>query len=186
MCVKSEESVKYGSDNPKYVYFAHGKESGPWGDKIRALADVAKQHGYQVESPDYSDLIDANKRAERLITLCTGKQVDVLVGSSMGGYVSAVTSAVLQPKGLFLMAPAFFIPGYAIEEPQTGTVKTVIVHGWNDDIVPVENSIRFAQSRKAELHLLDSGHRLNDQIDMLCLLFNGFLNTLQGNQLFRP
>lgn len=181
MFIKSEEPAKYGSDNPKHVYFAHGKESGPWGDKILALAEVAKQNGYMVDSPDYSDLMDADKRVERLLELCEGERVDVLVGSSMGGYVSTVASTVLQPKGLFLMAPAFYIPGYAVQEPEAITAKTVIVHGWNDDIVPVDHSIRFARTRKAELHLLESGHRLNDQIDLLCMLFRKMLENLSAH-----
>ena len=34
----------------------------------------------------------------------------ILVGSSMGGYVSTVASVSLKPAGLFLMAPAFYMP----------------------------------------------------------------------------
>jgi hypothetical protein len=30
------------------VCFAHGKESGPWGSKITALAQVAKRMGFEV------------------------------------------------------------------------------------------------------------------------------------------
>ena len=92
------------------VFFAHGKESGPWGSKIMALADLARKRGYRVESPDYSDLMDADKRVERLLGLCGENGADVLVGSSMGGYVSTVASSVIKPKGLFLMAPAFLSP----------------------------------------------------------------------------
>jgi pimeloyl-ACP methyl ester carboxylesterase len=77
------------------VYFARGKESGPWGAKIVALADVARARGYHVESPDYSDIQDADKRVERLLKHCGEKGADALVGSSMGGYVSTVASAVM-------------------------------------------------------------------------------------------
>jgi hypothetical protein len=48
------------------IFFAHGKESGPWGTKFQALAEVAKGKGYRVENPDYSDLMDPDKRVERL------------------------------------------------------------------------------------------------------------------------
>ena len=37
------------------VIFSHGKESGPWGSKIRALADVAERLGAQVMSVDYRE-----------------------------------------------------------------------------------------------------------------------------------
>ena len=32
------------------VYFSHGKESGPWGDKIKRLAQVAEAKGFVVYS----------------------------------------------------------------------------------------------------------------------------------------
>ena len=38
------------------VLFAYGKESGPWGSKIRYLADIAWRLGAHAHSPDYSDL----------------------------------------------------------------------------------------------------------------------------------
>ena len=167
------------TDKTSVIYFAHGKESGPWGSKIKALADIAKSRGYHVESPDYSDLMDADKRVERLLDLCCENGADLLVGSSMGGYVSTVASSIIKPKGLFLMAPAFYIPGYAVQEPQPIAEKTVITHGWHDDIVPVEHSIRFAGKYKAQLHLLDSDHRLNDQIEMLCMLFDRMLSDME-------
>ena len=39
-------------------FFAHGKESGPWGSKILHLAEGAKKMGLEVESPDYRDLLE--------------------------------------------------------------------------------------------------------------------------------
>lgn len=167
----------------KTIYFAHGKESGPWGSKIVALADVARSKGFEVISPDYSDLPDPDERVKRLLEIWNGSQdTTVLVGSSMGGYVSAVASSIIKPAGLFLMAPAFYVPGYAVQEPVPVAQKTVIVHGWNDDIVPIEHSIRFARKYRAELHLLDSDHRLNDQIPMLTILFSQMLNSVIENQ----
>src|SRR3546814_2972406 len=35
------------------IVFAHGKESGPWGIKIKHLAKTAEQRGFDVISPDY-------------------------------------------------------------------------------------------------------------------------------------
>jgi hypothetical protein len=54
----------------------------------------------------------------------------------------------------------------------------VIVHGWRDSIVPVENSIRWAREHRAALHLLDSDHRLEDQIGAICGLLRAFLLEL--------
>mgnify|MGYP000583791061 CR=1 FL=1 len=39
------------------VFFAHGRESGPWGIKIRAMAKVAETLGCRVVSRDDSDVV---------------------------------------------------------------------------------------------------------------------------------
>lgn len=164
-----------GSPAAHLVVFAHGKESGPWGTKITQLAEVAKRRGYAVLSPDYSFTPDPRARVEHLLQLApkAGKTL-VLVGSSMGGYVSAMACEALKPSALFLMAPALYFPGWD-EEPSGIPALTSVVHGWQDDIVPVERGQRFAARHRAALHLLDSGHTLNDQLPMLCLLFDALL-----------
>ena len=51
----------------RYVVFSHGKDSGPWGKKITALADVARSEGYGVESVDYRGIDAVKGRIDRLI-----------------------------------------------------------------------------------------------------------------------
>ena len=161
---------------PGTIYFAHGKESGPWGSKILALASVAQERGFEIESPDYSDIVDPEARVAKLLSLAGNATPPlILVGSSMGGYVSTVASATLRPAGLFLLAPAFYLPGYAEQDPIPGTDRVTVVHGWNDEVVPVDNAIRFARRHRAELHLLDSDHRLTSHLDALQKLFGFFL-----------
>lgn len=164
-----------GTDPDHLVVFAHGKESGPWGTKITQLADVAKQRGYAVMSPDYSFTLDPQARVAHLLQRapCARKSL-VLVGSSMGGYVSAMACDALHPTALFLMAPALYFPGWD-EEPEGIPQITTVVHGWRDDIVPPERGQRFAARHHAALHLIDSGHTLNDQLPILCLLFDDLL-----------
>ena len=159
------------------VCFAHGKESGPWGTKITHLAEVAKVRGFEVISPDYSGSHDPHERVAQLQKLAPRARRLVLVGSSMGGYVSAMACATLKPQALFLMAPALYFPGWD-EEPSGCPELTVVVHGWKDEIVPVERALRFAKKRKAALHLLDSGHTLTDQLPLLSLLFDELLQTV--------
>ena len=158
------------------VYFAHGKESGPWGLKITALARVAEAHGFRVESPDYSFTHDPDQRVAHLLSLAPEADTLVLVGSSMGGYVSAVASRTLQPRGLFLLAPAVYMPGYEAD-PSPVAERIEIVHGWNDEIIPVSHGYRLAERCRARLHVLDSEHTLNDQIPYLEQLFSHFLAT---------
>jgi pimeloyl-ACP methyl ester carboxylesterase len=57
-------------------------------------------------------------------------------------------------------------------------VPTAIVHGWHDAVVPVDNSIRWAREHRAALHILDSDHRLEDQIGEICILLRSFLTAL--------
>ena len=160
------------------VLFAHGKESGPWGTKIQTLAAVAKGKGLEVESPDYSGMTDPDARVEKLLSLHPKKSgALILVGSSMGGYVSTVASETLRPSGLFLMAPAFYLPGYGNQDPVPHARRTVLVHGWMDVIVPPEHAIRFASRHQAEMHMLNAGHTLAEKIPALEMLFREFLES---------
>lgn len=161
--------------------FSHGKESGPWGAKIVALAAVARSLGVAVESIDYQGIDDPRERVEKL--LVQGAQLPgplVLIGSSMGGHVSAAAEATssLPVRGLFLLAPAFYMPGFEAHTPRDVRCPAALVHGWNDDIVPVENSVRWAREQRATLTVLDSDHRLQDRIEDISALFRRFLESL--------
>ena len=159
------------------VLFAHGKESGPWGSKIKHLANIAEQHGALVMSPDYSGIPDPDQRLKMLLTLALPEHDRlILVGSSMGGYVSTLATQTLQVHGLFLMAPTFYLPGYAVHDLAGVADHTVVVHGWNDEVIPIDHSIRFCQRQKADLHILDSDHRLNSVLPELGHIFDHFLD----------
>jgi len=161
------------------VVFSHGKESGPWGSKITAMAAMVRDLGIAVESVDYRGLDDPAARVDRLIDVSKGIDGSlVLVGSSMGGHVAAAAASRIKPRGLFVLAPAFYMPDFEAHTPQDVACPTAIVHGWRDDIVPVENSIRWAREHLAALHVLDSDHRLEDKIETICQLLREFLDEL--------
>jgi len=143
------------------------------------MAAVVQELKLRVESVDYRGMDDPRERVQKLIAV--GLELKgplVLVGSSMGGHVSAAAASRLGARGLFLLAPAFYMPGLEAHTPQNLAVPTAIVHGWHDDIVPVENSIRWARSTCAALHILNSNHRLEDQIEEICSLLRTFLAAL--------
>lgn len=165
----------------RLVCFAHGKESGPWGTKITFLAARARAQGFEVMSPDYSHSHDPKERVKQLLALAPQAGKLVLVGSSMGAYVSAMACAALKPQALFLMAPALYFAGWD-EEPEGCPKLSVVVHGWSDDIVPVDRALRFARPRKAALHVLDSGHTLNDQLPALGRVFDAMLKSVLDNR----
>ena len=164
-----------------HIYFSHGKESGPWGTKIRRLAAVARRAGWHVDSLDYTATRDPDARVQMLLDAHPAGEPLLLVGSSMGGYVSLVAAQTLQPAGLFLLAPAIGLPGYAVQNPDPRPTAIEIVHGWRDDIVPSQNVIAFARERRANLHLLDDGHRLLNVLPQIEMLFAAFLARVISN-----
>jgi alpha-beta hydrolase superfamily lysophospholipase len=161
------------------VVFSHGKESGPWGAKITAMAAVVQELALGVESVDYQGIDDPGERVRKLISSGQALRAPlVLVGSSMGGHVSAAAARPLDARALFLLAPAFYMSGFEDYTPQDVSVPTAIVHGWRDQIVPVENSVRWAREHRAALHVVNSDHRLEDQIETICFLLRAFLIAL--------
>jgi pimeloyl-ACP methyl ester carboxylesterase len=171
--------VSFLSRSFKTVVFSHGKESGPWGAKITAMAAVVRDLELGVESVDYRGMEDPAERVKKLISVGLElKEPAVLVGSSMGGHVAAAAASRIRARAVFLLAPAFYMPGFEQYTPQDVAVPTAIVHGWRDDIVPVGNSIRWAREHQAALHILNSDHRLEDQIETICILLRAFLLAL--------
>jgi len=165
------------------LVFSHGKESGPWGTKIRYLSHIAKRNGVEVLSIDYRDLDDPDQRVKHLCsTTLPAHDSLILVGSSMGGYVSTVASQTLKPRGLFLMAPAFGMPGYAEKNIQPGAEQVCIVHGWQDEVIPVEHALSFAREHLSELHLIEADHRMNNVLPTVGRLFEDFLHRVMGNK----
>jgi pimeloyl-ACP methyl ester carboxylesterase len=163
-----------------HVCFSHGQESGPWGTKIRALADVARGAGWTVESLDYQGVTDARERVTQLVDYCRGLDgPPLLVGSSMGGFVALCAAASLPVRGLFLLAPALYLPGYEEHLPAAlPGCPTRIVHGWGDDVVPWEGSVRYGSATGASLLLVNGDHRLTAQLDSIGPHFADFLREL--------
>jgi len=163
------------------VYFSHGQESGPWGTKIQAMAKAVRALGCRAESVDYQGIADPTERVQKLIAECRDVQEPlILVGSSMGGHVATAAAAPLKAIGLFVLAPAYYMEGYEDLTPAPPDMLISIVHGWRDDVVPVQNSIRFAGQCNATLHLVDAGHRLTEKIDEIIDYLSRFIRDLAG------
>jgi pimeloyl-ACP methyl ester carboxylesterase len=159
------------------VHFIHGKESGPWGSKITALAGVARARGWDVASLDYSHTTDPAARLDLLLDACSSVRAPlVLVGSSMGGWVAAHAAESTGAHAVFLLAPALYVPGYPGAAPDVPADGTEIVHAWDDEVIPCEHAIRFARLRQCTLHLVQGDHRLNTRLPLLCELFDAFLH----------
>ncbi len=174
--------------NKPRVIFSHGRESSPESRKIQVLRPIAEQAGFTAEAIDYTDLHDQPiARRDRLLArLDELDRPVVLVGSSLGGWVSVAAAEQRRVAGLWLMAPALFMED-RIEDgeipdaytPRTGHI--MVVHGWQDDIIPWRNSLKFSEASVATLQLVSDGHRLENSLISLERLLDEFLERVRAD-----
>jgi len=185
------------------VVYSHGRHGSPWyGFKIEALRSVALKNDINMISVRYPEDMSVEEMERKLLSVVKD-DVNVpgdlvFLSSSRGAYLSTrVARQVVDhyageedrldddkalPRrhvlGQFLIAPAFYIkPDYYPDQSPTPPpgMRTTIVHGLDDDIINSENSVKFSRAFKAQLYLVEGGHRLNSQRNRLCLLFEDFL-----------
>jgi len=143
------------------------------------MAAAVRDLGCSADSIDYQGIADPSARVDKLVSECSALEEQlILVGSSMGGHVATAGAARMPVAGLFVLAPAYFMPGFENITPAPPNVPFSIVHGWRDDVVPVANSIRYAQSCNAALHVLDGDHRLTANIDEINALLGRFVTDI--------
>lgn len=82
--------------------------------------------------------------------------------------------------GLFLLAPALVMPGYAQVPPKAPAPHVSIVHGWRDEIVPWEHSARWASEVRCALHMIDGDHRLDSALPAIEPLFRQFIEAVNS------
>ncbi len=161
------------------VHFVHGKVSGPWGGKITYLADIARKHGCDAESLDFSGMDDPQARANKLVAACINQSRPlILIGSSMGAWVVTAASDQIKPMGLFLLAPAFYATGYPDVTPLCPPDNIEVIHGWRDAVIPYANSVRFGCQFSCTVHLVDDDHRLGATLENTGNYFTLFLQRL--------
>ena len=165
------------------VILSHGLESGPQATKVSALAEIAEGMGWAGVRPDYRD-IDARRdpaaigeRIARALDHAPAQGRVVFAGSSMGAFTSGFASIKRGCAGLFLLALPTSIPGYA-HAFTAAAVPTTLIHGWADELCPVEATIEFARERRADLHLVDDDHRLGAHVEFCADVFRRFLARL--------
>jgi predicted alpha/beta-hydrolase family hydrolase len=164
-----------------FLILSHGLESGPDATKVSALAKIADAVGLRSVRPDYRDLDagrDAGRIDERIARLMQHVPVDapvIFAGSSLGAFISGFASIETSNCiGLFLIALPMTIPGY----PRRFDAKlapTALVHGWDDELCPVDDAIAFARARGDVITLLRDDHRLSAHVDFVARQFQDFL-----------
>ena len=163
------------------VYFSHGKKNGPTDVKLVRLEKVAKKYNLETVIIDSSYTIDPDERVKTLMEIIKNEKENefLLVGSSMGGYVSLLAAEQKMPKSLFLIAPAFYIPNYSQQVFSPLPLNEFeIVHGWTDTVVPVDKSIQYAKETLCTLHLISANHNFDEAIESIATLFDSHLKKI--------
>ena len=102
----------------------------------------------------------------------------MLAGSSMGAFISALATLEVECVGLFLMAPPVVLEGYP-QSLDAELVPTTVIHGWDDELIPAGDVVRWAQVRNDRLVLVDDSHRLANHVDFCAEEFGRFLAALK-------
>ena len=174
-------------EQPFFVFLSHGLESGPGSTKIQALKAVAEQFdGVRAEAIDHRSSKDPAVRLEQMRAAMESAgavpERTILAGSSMGGWVCAQTSANSPVLGCFLLAPALALAKYPQSSPTIQAEHVKIIHGWNDDVVPVMPVLELAHQQQLETLVLPDGHRLEHSVDTVSREFRQFLKTCLAKQ----
>ena len=167
------------------IILSHGSDSSPEATKVSMLAVLAESLGWSTQRPDYR-ADDARGHhssvAPRISRLrATIEALDappVLVGSSMGAFVSGLVSLDVPVAGLLLLATPSEIPGYARKFDLRTDGPAMLIHGWRDDVCPLAGVQTFAAHRRLPLLVLDDDHRLGSSMDMIAAQFVHLLDQL--------
>ncbi|MCO4764348.1 MAG: alpha/beta fold hydrolase [Myxococcales bacterium] len=148
-----------------HIAFLHGLESGPHGRKYQALAAALGE----VIAPDCEGVMNVEARLQRVVETLQGRGPVILVGSSFGGLIAGLLASQpdhgLEIAGMVLCAPAFHVP--AADPIDRCPMPCVVLHGQQDDIVPIEASRVFAKRFGCTLIELADDHRLSHSVERL-------------------
>lgn len=149
---------------PLQLVFLHGLESVPQGSKYHTLQTLGLG---EVVVPNCQDVLDPAERMRIIEETLREVPRAVLVGSSFGGLMALLYAAAHPDRvaGLMLCAPAVHVPELvALPGLPSGAplpqVPVRVLHGTQDDIVPLEAVQNYCEAQGFALTVVDDGHRL--------------------------
>ncbi len=151
--------------DPKRLIFLHGLESSSQSSKAVLLRRLFPG----MLTPDFTGSLE--ERMAQLYPIL-GKEGDwTIIGSSFGGLMGALFTCQHpeQVRKLILLAPALNLPAFAGNLPAPVDVPTVVIHGTQDDVVPLEPVRALAERvfRNLTYHVVEDGHRLQKVVPAL-------------------
>lgn len=152
--------------NNKKIIYLHGLESSSQSGKARQFAE--KFPG--MVTPDFTGTFE--ERMAQLLPILGDEKDWTIIGSSYGGLMGTVFTCEhpTQVRKLVLLAPALLRdPFGAYLNLQTVSVPTIIVHGTEDDVVPLEPVREVAEKLFTNLkyYVVNDGHRLHKAFEEL-------------------
>ena len=140
------------------LIFIHGLEGNSQGVKATLLRGLFPG----ILTPDFNGSLEA--RMSQLHALIGDAAGWTMVGSSFGGLMAALFACQRpqQVEKLVLLAPALIWPDFAAAPPDPIDVPTVIFHGSQDPLIPLEavRSLASQVFRNLEFHEVDDDHGL--------------------------
>lgn len=158
------------------IAYLHGLESqaNPQDPKIQFLNQAATA----VWAPqiDYRDPLVYNTLLEGI----TGFKPDLIIGSSMGGWMSYLIGNATGTQTL-LFNPAVTCRSFSPPVTQTPTLTThhTLMLGMQDNIIPSEQIIQWfaQQGQPYQVNRYPNGHRVPDQV--FCQSIQDLIQALQ-------
>jgi predicted alpha/beta-hydrolase family hydrolase len=170
-----------------HIILSHGSDSAPDAIKVSVLAALAEGMGWRTERPDYRQddalghVASVEPRLARLgAAIAAATEPPILVGSSMGAFVSGLASLKAPVRGLFLLALPAGIPGYPLMFDQRRGVPSMLVHGFRDELCPAADALEFAGEVGMPTLMLDDDHRLGASVEAIADQFRLFLHQVAG------
>ena len=152
-------------DNSRLIYL-HGLES----DSNSGKARLFREWFPGMLTPDFKGSFE--ERMSQLVPILANEKNWTLIGSSFGGLMGTVFTCThpTQVRKLILLAPALLRdPFGSFLDLEPVSVPTIIIHGTQDTVVPLEPVREIAQKIFANLtyHIVDDGHRLHKSVHEL-------------------
>lgn len=141
------------------IIYLHGLESTSQSGKARQFA----QKFPGMLTPDFTGSFD--ERMAQLLPILGDESGWTILGSSFGGLMGGVFALEhpSQVRKLILLAPALMLPPFASHPAlRPVSVPTVLVHGTEDDVVPLGPVRALAEGVFTNLtyYAVQDGHRL--------------------------
>ena len=147
------------------LIFIHGLEGTSQGIKAQLLRETFPD----ILIPDFNG--DLETRMAALDGILGREHGWTLIGSSFGGLMAAMftTRRPAQVHRLILLAPALIWPDFASQPPPPIDVPTLIYHGRQDRIVPIDIVQALAQQvfTRLEFHAVEDDHGLYKTVHSL-------------------